>query len=135
MTGTRKPRGRTACFLSAACAVLWVGAFAATHTPVDRLPQDLPHDRLLHFMGYLVLSAMLLVTLACRGVPGPRRVALGLCAMAFYAAFDEITQSLVARQPAFMDWLTDVGGAIAGTALAETARLVVGKHVRRRKSE
>jgi len=134
MIGTRKSRRRAGRFLWATCAVLWATAFAATHTPAEKLPQDLPPDRVLHFLGYLVLSAMLLVTLAYHDVSRVRRAVAGLCVMVACAALDEITQSLIGRGPSFADWLTDVVGAAAGVVLVEIVLAVAVRRLRRRRA-
>ncbi len=105
------------------CLIVWTGAVIATHTPADRLPQSGVSDKLLHAVGYFVLTGVLWLTLSAYQVSGLKRIALIFFAMLAYAAIDEITQPLVGREDSFGDWLADVIGATASLVLFELLAL------------
>jgi VanZ family protein len=110
-------------------SVLWVGAFAATHIPKAHMPTDIHvSDKTLHAVGYFVLGAMLLLTLASRGKPRWTRVLLTLALLAAYGAVDEITQPLVNRTAAFTDWLADIAGTAAAVIIIELALTLTARH-------
>ena len=105
--------------LLALCAAAWAAAFVASHVPADNLP-DLPTtDAGLHTIGFFVLTALLLAVLASRRVRRLPRVIVALCAVPPYAAFDEITQGLVGRNPAFADWAADLLGMAVAVVVCE----------------
>ena len=102
-----------------ACAAAWAAAFVASHLPPDNLP-DLPTtDVSLHAGGFLVLTALLLAVLASRRARRRRRITVALCAIPTYAAFDEITQALVGRDPALADWGADLLGMAVAVVACE----------------
>ena len=104
--------------LIAASIVIWVAAFITTHVPGDMLPSDMPKDAPLHFLGYMGLSSLVLITMAANGMGGLRHAIVLICVMMAYAALDVITQAIVNRDPAFDDWLADTAGAATGVILA-----------------
>lgn len=98
----------------------WVMMFAVTHWPeIDEFAPSLgriPHfDKLVHFGMFGAWSMLFLLALAA----GRRRLQqsdalLALLIGAVYAAFDEITQGLVDRQPDLVDFTVDMLGITAG---------------------
>ena len=73
----------------------------------------MPHgsDVVLHLGGFAVLTFVLVVTLRIHGVRAAARLVAIAIVMPLYAGFDELTQSLVNRSPAWSDWLADIAGA------------------------
>jgi len=96
--------------------VYWIGAFAMTHLPMPKeakLTQDLPHaDKIVHLTIYAGLSLLLSVWFGVRKRVGGALIvaAVVLCLLAGYAAFDEISQGQVGRDPDVRDWFADVAG-------------------------
>jgi len=123
MAGVRVHRRK----LLAACGVLWVAALVATHVPGSYLPGARVSDKLLHLVGYFLLAGVLWATLGAHGLGRGGRVFWTLVAMTAYAGLDECTQPLFGRDLSLGDWLADVAGAVAATAVAE-----VGAHLHRR---
>jgi len=117
--------------IAVACAIAWLCAFAASHAPLKRLPANLPSDKLLHFVGFLVLAGLLWLTFAAFGLTTARRLVLAVSISATYAAFDELTQDLVGRNTSLDDWIADMAGALAAIAACESAMLL-GRLIARR---
>ena len=112
------------------CALLWLGAFLASHVPPARAPDLGAEDKTLHAVGFFALTTAFWLALFVRGWAGPRRVAVALVTMAAYAAFDEITQPLVGRYAEWSDWLADVVGSTVAVSAAEMF-LVLRRRLRR----
>jgi VanZ family protein len=93
----------------------WALIFTLTHVPgsVGGVPRV--GDKTAHALAYFGL-AVLLCSAYSAWRPGAPLGYLGVfVAVAAYGAIDEITQGLVPfRQPDFLDWLADVGGAACG---------------------
>ena len=101
--------------------VYWLGAFTLTHMPMPAEKggewAEIPHaDKLVHMTLYTGLALLLSVWFGVRKpVGGALVVALVvLCVLAGYAAFDEISQAPVGRDPDIRDWFADVGGVNLG---------------------
>lgn len=80
------------------------------------LPGGLGHpwDKLAHFVAYAALAYAL-----ARATGSPWR---GLLWAAWFGVFDEGVQAFApARDSSFQDWLADLAGALAGSALAARA--------------
>jgi VanZ family protein len=79
----------------------------------SRLPVDLAHqsDKLVHFLAYALLGALLARGQSAAAVPAVVAMVLGVV----YGASDEWHQSFVpGRSVSAVDWLADSAGAIAG---------------------
>ena len=109
------------------CAATWLGAFVATHVPQPRLPYLVASDKVLHFAGFLLLSSLLLLTVAAFGAARTRRVVMVIFTVMVYAALDEITQPLTGRHASVLDWAADVAGALAGVVIVEAALHFLGR--------
>jgi VanZ family protein len=97
------------------CMGVFAAGFAATHTPPSGLPNIQVSDKLLHFVGYLVMGSLALWQGLTPGVTPHRNKPLRvLLFLAAYAAFDEMTQPLVGRACELLDWTADLAGAIMG---------------------
>ena len=107
-----------------ACVTTWIAAFTVTHFPAQYLPHIGSEDNVLHFLGFLILTSVFVLTQAAYGVSRPRRILMTLLTMAVYAAVDESTQSYVNRMPHTADWLADMHGAVAATVLWELVILM-----------
>ncbi|HPD32547.1 MAG TPA: VanZ family protein [Phycisphaerae bacterium] len=103
----------------------WFTMFAGTHTPRLEIIRPevfrIPHaDKVIHFCmfaGWMSLCWWLLRS--PRGRPGRRAVTGAFLAGALYAAFDELTQSLVGRDTSFGDFLADIAGMLAALWVLE----------------
>ena len=105
------------------CLIVWVAALIATHAPANRLPRVGVSDKVLHAVGYFILTGVFWLTLQVHGVAGAKRIACIFFAMLAYAAIDEMTQPLVGRDNSIYDWLADVAGTIAALTLLELLAL------------
>jgi len=100
----------------------WLGAFVATHVPLEQLPELGTSDKTLHLVGFGVLGAGFWLTMLAFGAARLRRVAVIIPALMTYGAIDEITQPLVHRYATLEDWLADVVGVIAAVVVLEALR-------------
>ena len=129
--GTRTRRGerrakrlarRFLPFVGLCLAVYWIGAFALTHMPLENESKvvsswQIPHaDKIVHMGVYTGLAFLMSVWFGVRrGVSGAIWVALVVSlVLAGYAAFDEITQGSVGRDPDVKDWFADMAGINLG---------------------
>jgi len=110
---------RTRRLLGWLCALVWLGAFAATHAPPGDVPNVGPSDKVLHFAGYAALATPLMLLLAARGRPGRHRAAITIGVLLAYAALDELTQPIVGRDADILDWLCDIAGAATSVVVWE----------------
>ena len=114
-------------FLLVTCAIAWLAEFVATHIPAGKLPVTYLSDKTLHFLCYLALSSLLLLTMAAYGLRCLRRVLTVTCAVMTYAMADELTQPLTGRQAAFGDWLADIAGALAAIVALEVIFYILAR--------
>ena len=106
--------------------VSWLGAFVATHIPLEQLPAFGAGDKTLHLVGFFLLGAGFWLTMVAFGSARLHRVVVIVSVMTIYAALDEITQRLVKnRYPALDDWLADIVGAIVAVVALEAGRWLV----------
>ncbi|HKQ47021.1 MAG TPA: VanZ family protein [Phycisphaerae bacterium] len=85
---------------------------------------DIPlvDDKVLHFLGFTVLGALLVWRLGRHPRrPTVRNLLPWYLALILYGAFDEITQPPFGRDCEFLDWLADCCGAAVGVALGAMA--------------
>ena len=112
-------RSRLASLSKFALALFWLALFAATHVPPTTgfLPPQ-GSDKFAHFAAYAMLALLFATTWQlAAGVLTSRHLALVWLAVAFYGAFDEVTQILVGRYCNVGDWTADALGAAAGLLL------------------
>lgn len=102
----------------------WIVMFSVTHWPdIGRYVGDsgwsIPHvDKLAHFLIYALWCFFCWRVLTTHGRrPTPAWLLTILGGGALWAAFDELSQSLVDRTPEVVDYLCDVGGIICCLAL------------------
>lgn len=100
-----------------ALCLYWAVIFYATHTklPPGLLPGN--SDKLMHFVAYAVLGALLISVRATRGIYPWSSLWKRWAILAAYGAFDEVTQLLVNRTADVRDWLADITGAALGLGL------------------
>jgi VanZ family protein len=79
------------------------------------------NDKLLHFLAYAVLSAM--IFWGWSNKPFLPRLITTLTILGVLGAFDELLQNFTNRDPSFDDWLADMAGAIL--SLAAIASLMI----------
>ena len=110
------PRGRLRMLLAMALVSYWLIAFLGTHIPIPPSIVVIPRggDKVLHFLGYAVLGALLMGLRASLGEFRWPSVVGRACFCACYGAFDEITQKLVGRNADVADWCADLLGASCG---------------------
>lgn len=99
------------------CAEVWIVAAIATHVPAESLADVHVADFTLHFLGYLGLSGVFLMTLRFHDVPWRRRLWLAGGILLVYSAVDESTQALVNRYACLTDWFANVAGIAAAVVL------------------
>ena len=99
----------------------------ATHVPQPHLPHLVASDKVLHFVGFLLLSSLLLLTLSAFGAARTRRMVMVIFTVMVYAALDEITQPLARRHASVGDWAADVAGALVGIVIIEAALHFLGR--------
>ena len=104
-----------------ACAATWAGEFALTHIPADRLPSLGAGDWFLHGIAFFAVSGAFVAAMSACKVPGRRRIMLTAVIMPIYAAFDELSQSLVNRAASVNDWLADMVGVMIAMVAVESA--------------
>ena len=124
--GGRPARWLGAATLAYACVLVW-----ATHhpQPQDLLGRNPPSDKLLHFIAYAILGALVAATVAAAGRRSPRLWIAAAIGVAAFAAIDEITQPLpwFGRAADPVDWLYDALGIVIGMlAVAALASAVRG---------
>ncbi len=108
---------RTWLILAATAAYLLV-IFAGTHLPGGVIHGGGHSDKLFHFGAFFGLAILLAGCFACFRRTGPLLYGAIVALAAGYGILDELTQMLVKNRTADpLDWLTDVGGAIAGTLI------------------
>ena len=109
---------RITVLLTIALVLYWLVAFLGTHFPIPAgvIPRG-GGDKVLHFVGYVILASLLMGLRASRGPFGWYSVLMRWMVLAMYGAFDEMTQRLVGRQADVADWCADLLGALCGLGL------------------
>jgi VanZ family protein len=108
------------------CIILWVCAFVVSHFPLEKLPEMPTSDKTLHFAGFFILGAVLLLTLRIYRKARRRRIAFTAISTIVYAAMDEITQPLVNRHADMADFAVDVAGVVAAIVVCESVLRLIG---------
>ena len=120
-------RSRLALVSKLAFALFWLALFAGTHIP--KPPDVLPPsggDKLAHFGGYMVLAFLLATAWQLAGgILTRRHLVIAWIAVIGYAAFDEVTQTLVGRDCEILDWVADAAGAAVGLLLFVALRKLI----------
>ena len=102
----------------------WAVAFVATHIPspwppTDRPPPDrLPLDKLGHFVGFAILTWLLVNALSHRRLVRPAIVLLAVLIVAAYGVVDELTQPPFNRTADVGDYAANLLGCAAGLLVA-----------------
>jgi VanZ family protein len=117
----RRIARRAAAWAGLLLAGYWTTAFAATHLPMPHEGNgnflNVPHaDKFVHFGMYCGLALLLSVWFGVRRRIGRAVLVAGivLCVLSGYAAFDEISQAPVGRDPDLHDWFADLAGVNVG---------------------
>lgn len=98
----------------------WAFLFVVMHMPVagSGLPKIRFADKVGHFLFYATLTVLgawrMSIPKSCAGTKALLRWAVVFIA---YGAFDEYLQQFVGRDTDFYDWLADVAGVTAATAV------------------
>lgn len=109
---------RITVLLTIALVLYWLVAFLGTHIPIPAgvIPRG-GGDKVLHFIGYMILASLLMGLRASRGPFGWRSIVMRWLVLAAYGAFDEVTQLLVGRHADVADWCADLIGTALGLGL------------------
>jgi len=94
----------------------WLALVIGTHLPrtFAGLPYE-QHDKLMHVAAYAVLAWLLAMAWQSSvGRLNGRHLRIAWLAVVGFAAIDEVTQLLVARDASVRDWLADAVGAAVG---------------------
>ena len=100
-----------------ACIAIWITAALMTHLPPDSVPGFETSDKVLHFLGYFVLTGVFELVLWSYGHPRWRRFIIAIVVMILYAIADESSQQLVNRDTAFGDWMANVLGVLTAAGV------------------
>jgi VanZ family protein len=90
--------------------------------PQELLGEDLPPDKMLHFLAYGVLGFLVTAAVAAFSRWSWRTAAVTGLLLAVFAALDEITQPLFGREAEPLDWVWDLIGLAAGIAAVAILR-------------
>ncbi len=132
MTGAAPASHRVRRIVLLACIVAWLGAFAATHTPLPVGTDIQLSDKTMHVVGYFALGSIFWLTLLAYGRGAPVRAGLTGIVMASYGAVDELTQPWFNRFASVHDWLADLCGIVIAIALMQLLLLARRARARRR---
>lgn len=127
-------RSRAAQVLAAG-ALTYTGVLVfLTHypRPQDLLGEDLPPDKMLHFLAYGVLGFLVTAAVVTRGRWSWRTAGLTAVALAGFAALDELTQPLFGRSAEPLDWVWDLAGLAAGIVAVAAGRRLLKSSLGRR---
>ena len=108
----------------AALWVWWLSMFLGTH-----IPPRIPHlaggvlDKFVHMGAFAGLSFLFALNWQLFGGHLTLRHYLAtVLVLASYAAFDEISQTIVHRDSSLVDWAADVAGAVIGVTVFHVGR-------------
>lgn len=90
--------------------------------PQELLGEDLPPDKVLHFLAYGLLGLLVTATVAAFSRWSWETAARTAAALAAFAALDEITQPFFGRSAELLDWVWDLVGIAAGVAAVAAGR-------------
>jgi VanZ family protein len=93
--------------------------------PQELLGDDLPPDKMLHFLAYGTLGLLVTGTVVTFFRWSWRTVALTAVALAIFAGMDELTQPWFGRSAEPLDWVWDAIGLVAGIATIACGRWLV----------
>lgn len=107
----------------------WISIFILTSLPSKSLPHFALHDKLKHFIAYLILSILLTLSLWLQEkfLRFKREfVKFSFFITIIYATFDEIHQIFIpGRDAELFDWLANLLGIILGIYIA---KLLINKY-------
>lgn len=113
----KHPAKKVRLLLLLACIAIWITAALMTHLPPENVPGFETSDKVLHFLGYFVLTGVFELVLWSYGHPRWRRFIIAIVVMILYAIADESSQQLVNRDTAFGDWLANVLGVLTAAGM------------------
>lgn len=90
--------------------------------PQELLGEDLPPDKMLHFLAYGVLGFLVTAAVAAFSRWSWRTATVTGLLLAVFAAVDEITQPFFGRDAEPLDWVWDLIGLAAGIAAVAILR-------------
>ena len=120
-------RSRVAQVLAAGSLAYTAVLVFLTHypKPQELLGEDLPPDKMLHFLAYGVLGFLVTTAVVARGRWSWRAAAITGVALAAFAALDELTQPWFGRAAEPLDWVWDLVGILAGVVAVAAVRWLI----------
>ena len=111
--------------------VYWAALFYGTHTkvPDGLLPGN--SDKFIHFWAYAGLAILFMSLRVTQGAYTWLSVLIAWFILAFYGAFDELSQLLVNRSAEIFDWIFVVTGAATGLMLVTLCVWYFRPHLRK----
>lgn len=100
--------------------IYWPAAFIIAHTPIPKIVcQAQVSDKILHFLGYLILVFLLWFTVASDKKVNWRKATVWWVfpIMAGYGIIDELLQEYMGRSCDIMDFFADLTGTLTGLIL------------------
>lgn len=106
--------------------VYWLCIFTGTHLPGIPGPKPLFSDKVMHFLAFTGLAFIAGWAMPGNKDRGGKRLGVVVIGLVAYAAFDELTQSLVPRRSTELaDFIADCLGIAVGLTLYLVARRIV----------
>jgi VanZ family protein len=103
--------------------IYWIILFVATTLPAQDLPKTGVSDKVEHFAAYMILAALLNMTLLLQNKFLRLKKYAWLYTLIFcltYAGFDELHQLFIpGRDCDILDWLSDSAGVLLGLGLVK----------------
>jgi len=93
--------------------------------PQELLGEDLPPDKMLHFLAYGLLGFLVTATVVALGRWSWRTAARTAAGLAVFSAVDELTQPWFGRSAEPLDWIWDLAGIAAGIAAVAAVRWLI----------
>lgn len=101
--------------------IYWIALVIGTSLPTVSVPSVAFGDKIVHFATYLILSALLNLTLLYQNkndLLKSKHTVSAFIIVSIYGALDEIHQGFIpGRSQDIFDWLADTIGALAGVFL------------------
>jgi VanZ family protein len=99
-------------------AIYWIALLIGTSLPTVSVPSVAFGDKIAHFAAYLILSALLSLSLLFQNkndMLKSKHTIWAFIIVSFYGGLDEIHQGFIpGRSQDIFDWLADSIGALAG---------------------
>ncbi len=112
---------RKVLFIYIPLAIHWVSIFVLTSLPTKSMPSFALHDKVKHFIAYLVLTFFLSLTLRVQDKYAKIKeefIKYTIIITLLYSTFDEIHQIFIpGRSAEVLDWIANLFGIFLGITL------------------